>query len=285
MKEFAIITNKYRDEKGKLAGMIATYIRQQGGNCAVFHNVDEATGEYRIVSQSEIPENLECVITIGGDGTLLHAAKDLKGRDVLFIGVNKGNLGFLAEIHQDEIKQGIDRLMSGRFNVECRMMLSGEVYRNGKKVYAADVLNDIVIHRGGDLAVTLFDVFVNGQLLGKYTADGVILSTPTGSTAYNLSAGGPVARPDSKMILMTPICPHTMGNRSIIFSEQDTLEIHLGQTKQPNIELRKAIFDGDSIFDLLSGDVIRIKAAQEQTKIVKLDESSFLQAIKDKLGD
>ncbi len=285
MKEFAIITNKYRDEKGKLTEKIVQYIKQKGGNCTVLNNIDENTGKYRIISQEETPDNLECVITIGGDGTLLHAAKDLKGRDVLFVGINKGNLGFLAEIHQDEIKRGIDRLIDDQFNVECRMMLNGGVYRNGKKIYSGDVLNDIVIHRGGDLAVTCFEVYVNGQLLGEYTADGVILSTPTGSTAYNLSAGGPVARPDSQMILMTPICPHTIGNRSIIFAKQDVLEIHIKKAKQPNVELRKAVFDGDGIVDLISGDFIRVKAAEEQTKIVKLDEGSFLQAIKDKLGD
>lgn len=285
MKKYAIITNKYKDEKEQLAKQISDYIIRKGGECSRFNNVDDVTGEYRVVNHKDLPEDVECVITIGGDGTLLHAAKDLKSKDVVFIGVNRGTLGFLAEMHQDKIEEAIDRLFEDDFNVESRMMLEGEVLRNGEVVYSGNVLNEIVIHRGGDFAVTMLDVFVNHQLLGKYTADGVILATPTGSTAYNLSAGGPVARPDSKMIIMTPICPHTIGNMSIIFSEKDCLEIVVGPAKHPKIERRNVSFDGDSIFDIVSGDLIRVKKAKEETKIAKLDDSSFLQAIKDKIGD
>ncbi len=285
MKKYAIITNKYKDEKEQLARQISDYIVAKGGECSLFNNVDDETGEYRIVNHMDLPEDVECVITVGGDGTLLHAAKDLKSKDVVFIGVNKGTLGFLAEIHQDQMEEAVDRLFADDFHVESRMMLEGEVIRQGKVVYSGNVLNEIVIHRGGDFAVTTLDVFVNNQLLGKYKADGIILATPTGSTAYNLSAGGPVAMPDSKMILLTPICPHTIGNMSIIFSKKDVFEICVGQAKHPKIERRNVSFDGDSIFDIISGDIIRVRKAKEETKIAKLDDSSFLQAIKDKIGD
>ena len=130
-----------------------------------------------------------------------------------------------------------------------------------------------------------FDVFVNGQLLGKYHADGIILSTPTGSSAYNLSAGGPIARPDSHMILLTPICPHTMANRSILLSRHDEIAVEIRPGRKPKEEKRKLSFDGDGVFDILPGDIIRIGEAKETTKIAKLDEESFLQVIKDKLGD
>lgn len=285
MKNFAIITNRFKDEKNILANKIADYIMSKGGVCSIHNIVDETSQKFREINVNEVSENLECVITIGGDGTLLHAAKDLESRDVSFIGVNKGMLGFLAEISHDELKESIERLLSDDFNVESRMMLNGEIIRNGKIIYSENVLNDIIIHRGEDMAVITFDVYVNGQLLGKYTADGLILATPTGSTAYNLSAGGPLARPDSHMIIMTPICPHSIGNRSIIFSEEDVMEVHIGPAKQPNKECRKVCFDGDSVEDIVTGDVIRIQSAKEQTKIIKLNESSFLQAIKDKLGD
>lgn len=147
------------------------------------------------------------------------------------------------------------------------------------------MLNDIVIHRGGDMAISNFDVYVNGQLLGKFQADGIILSTPTGSTAYNLSAGGPVARPDSHMIILTPICPHSIGTRSILLSRNDEIEVIIGPSRTPNEENRKIAFDGDGIFNIVSEDRIRIYEAVETTEIAKLDEGSFLQVIKDKLGD
>lgn len=285
MKNFCIITNSYKDEKGELATQISEYIINAGGNCAVYDNVDSKTGDYRIIDVKDMPENLEGVITIGGDGTLLHAAKDLRTLDVVFIGVNKGAVGFLAEISLDEIEQSIDRLLKDEFNVESRMMLKGEVIRDKQVICTSTVLNDVVVHRGGDMAVSNYDVYVNDHVLGNFVGDGVILSTPTGSTAYNLSAGGPVARPDSQMIIMTPICSHTIGNRSILLSKNDEIEVVIGKSRTPNEEQRKLAFDGDGIFNIISGDRIKISKSEETTKIAKLDEGSFLQVIKDKLGN
>lgn len=285
MKNFCIITNSYKDEKGALANIISEYIKNEGGNCIICDNVNEKTGSYRVIDEKKMPVELECVIAIGGDGTLLHAAKDLLNLDVVFIGVNKGAVGFLAEISLDEIEKSIDRLMRDEFNVESRMMLKGEVIRDNQVVHTSTVLNDIVIHRGGDISISNYDVYVNGHLLGKFSADGIILSTPTGSTAYNLSAGGPVARPDSHMIILTPICSHAIGNRSVLLSKNDEIEVVIGKSRTPNEEQRKLAFDGDGIFNIVSGDRIRISKASEETKIAKLDEGSFLQVIKDKLGN
>ena len=284
MKKFCVVTNSYKDKQLKIAHVISDYIYAHGGTCMIIDNVDEETGDFKILSVDEVPEGTECVISIGGDGTLLHAAKDLNDLDAVFVGVNKGTLGFLAEISPDEISSSLDKLLNNQFHIESRMMLQGDVRRDNKVVYSSVVLNDIVIHRGDELAITDYDVFVNGDMLGTYQADGVILSTPKGSTAYNLSAGGPVARPDSHMIMLTPICPHTLGNRSIIFSRNDKIEVRIGQCRTPNEERRKAAFDGDGIFNIISGDVICICEAEKATKIAKIDEGSFLQAIKDKLN-
>lgn len=283
MRNFCIVTNSYKDENCKLANKTAEYIVNAGGTCIIKNNVDVQTGDFRVIGKEEMPENLECVITIGGDGTLLHAAKDLRKMDVVFIGINKGTLGFLAEISPEEIETALQKLMSDEFNVETRMMLRGEVIRNGESVFTSKVLNDIIVHRGGDITVSEYNVYVNGHLLGKFLADGIILSTPTGSTAYNLSAGGPVARPDSHMIILTPICPHTISNRSILLSRSDEIEIEIGECKKPNEENRKLAFDGDCIYNIISGDRIKVSEAVETTEIAKLDDGSFLQVIKDKL--
>lgn len=284
MKKFCVVTNSYKDKQLKIANEISDYIYKNGGKCIIIDNVDSNTGDFKILSVQDVPEDVECVISIGGDGTLLHAAKDFIDLDAVFVGVNKGTLGFLAEISPDEINTALDKLLNNQFQIESRMMLYGEVRRSGTIVYSSIVLNDIVIHRGDDLAITDYEVMVNGDLLGTYQADGIILSTPTGSTAYNLSAGGPVARPDSHMIMLTPICPHTLANRSIIFSKNDKIEVKIGQCRTPNAERRKAAFDGDGIFNIISGDVICICGAEKAAKIAKIDEGSFLQAIKDKLN-
>ena len=284
MKKFCIVTNSYKDKKLKTAQAISDYIDKHNGDCVIIDNVDADTGEFKVLSIDEVPKDTQCVISIGGDGTLLHAAKDLIDLDAVFVGVNKGTLGFLAEISPDEINLALDKLLNDQFQIESRMMLQGVVKREGKIVYSSVVLNDIVIHRGDELAITDYDVFVNGDILGTYHADGIILSTPTGSTAYNLSAGGPVARPDSHMIMLTPICPHTLSNRSLILSRHDHIEVKVGQCRTPNEERRKAAFDGDGIFNIVSEDIICISESQKATKIAKIDEGSFLQAIKDKLN-
>lgn len=285
MKYFGIITNSYKDTNHVIANDICEYINNNGCVCSIYDTVDGKDGTFRVIDTKEVPENIQCIITIGGDGTLLHAAKDFSALNVVFIGVNKGAVGFLAEISLDDIKKSIDRLIKDEFKVESRMMLRGQVIRNDEVVFNSTVLNDIVIHRGADMAISSYDVFVNGQLLGQFNGDGIVLATPTGSTAYNLSAGGPVARPNSHMIILTPICSHTFGSRSILLAEDDEIEVVIGKSRTPNTEQRKIAFDGDGIFDIISGDIIRINKADETTNIVKLDEGSFLQVIKDKLGN
>ena len=260
------------------------YLTDKGADCTIIDNVDDKTGEFKVLNKNELPANLECAISIGGDGTLLHAAKDLLDMDIVFVGVNKGTLGFLAEISPENLYDALDRLLDDKFNVESRMMLKGEIIRDRECIYTSTVLNDIVVHRGADLAISDYDVYVNGQMLGSYHADGLIFATPTGSTAYNLSAGGPVARPDSHMIMLTPICPHTLANRSILLSSNDSIEVKIGQCRAYNDETRVVAFDGDGIFKVVSGDIIRISKAISTTEIVKLDEGSFLQVIKDKLN-
>ena len=284
MKVFGVVTNSYRDIKLNTAKKVCEYLTDKGADCTIIDNVDDKTGEFKVLNKNELPANLECVISIGGDGTLLHAAKDLLDMDIVFVGVNKGTLGFLAEISPENLYDALDRLLDDKFNVESRMMLKGEIIRDRECIYTSTVLNDIVVHRGADLAISDYDVYVNGQMLGSYHADGLIFATPTGSTAYNLSAGGPVARPDSHMIMLTPICPHTLANRSILFSSNDSIEVKIGQCRAYNDETRVVAFDGDGIFKVVSGDIIRISKAISTSEIVKLDEGSFLQAIKDKLN-
>lgn len=285
MKKFCVITNSYKDEKCHLATEVSNYIIRNGGSCVVIDSVDEFTGAYRTISENEIPKGVECAIAIGGDGTLLHTAKDFENLDIVFVGINKGNMGFLTEIGPKDWEESIYKLLNNEFEIEPRMMLNGIVKRGEDVIYNGNVLNDIVIHRGDALAISDYNVYVNGKFLVKYQADGLILSTPTGSSAYNLSAGGPVAEPTSELIILTPICPHSFGSRSIIFTKKDHIVVEIGITRTPNVEKRKIAFDGDKDVAVISGDNIEISVASVATKIARLDQESFIQVIKDKLGD
>ena len=175
--------------------------------------------------------------------------------------------------------------MRGDYEVEERMMLSGTVYR-GNQVIGSDLaLNDIVIGREGPLRVVRFKNFVNNEYLNSYNADGIILSTPTGSTGYSLSVGGPIVSPSGTMIIMTPIAPHTLNSRSIVFPAEDVITVEVGKGRHEDQEKAVAAFDGDAVIHLVTGDRIVIRRAEEKTKILKLNHLSFVEVIRQKMRD
>lgn len=283
MKKFCIITNSRKDNDKETASKAKEYLEKNGCEVVVFDNVDAVTNEYISIDPKDIPDKTECIITVGGDGTLLHAARALKNLDSIFVGLNKGSLGFLAEISTDDMEESLNRLINDEFKVEDRMMLRATLIRDGEEVTKSNVLNDVVIHRGAEISISNYNVHVNGTMLSTYLADGIIVATPTGSTAYNLSAGGPLARPDSHLMIMTPICSHRLGTRSIIFSKNDTIEIEIGEDRKYDDEARCLSLDGDKVIRVCVGDIIRIEAASNSTKIAKLDDSSFVQYVREKI--
>ncbi len=283
MKKFCVITNSRKDNDKETASKAKKYLESNGCEVIVFDNVDAVTNEYISIDPKDIPDNTECIITVGGDGTLLHAARGLKNLDCIFVGLNKGSLGFLAEISTDNMEDSLQRLIDDNFKVEDRMMLRATLYRGDEELLHSNVLNDVVIRRGAEISISNYNVYVNGDLLSTYQADGIIVATPTGSTAYNLSAGGPLARPDSHLMVMTPICSHRLGTRSIIFSKNDTIEIEIGEDRKFDDESRVCSLDGDKKIELQVGDKIKIEAASNSTKIAKLDDSSFVQYVREKI--
>ena len=280
MKNFCIVSNSYKDKELNLAKKTSEYIKLKGGKCYLADNVDITTGDFRVLDANEFPKDTECVISIGGDGTLLHTAKDLMKLDVVFVGVNKGTLGFLAEISPENVESAIDRLMDDRFNVESRMMLKGEIIRDNNVIYESTVLNDIVIHRAADMAITRYEVFVNGQLLGNFEADGIILSTPTGSTAYNLSAGGPIVAPSASQIMITPICPHSIYSRAVIVADTDAVQIKTNNYDGTTLEL---VVDGQMKMNITPMHFIEVRKAPYTTKLIKLSDLHFFEILRKKI--
>ena len=243
-------------------------------------------GEYHYTDPALIPEDTQCILVLGGDGTLLQAARDVVHREIPMLGINLGTLGFLAEIDKTSIYTALDKLFADDYEIEERMMLTGTVWR-GDKITGQDVaLNDIVISRvGPPLRVIGFNNYVNDGYLNSYNADGIIIATPTGSTGYSLSCGGPIIAPNAAMTVMTPIAPHTLNTRSLIFPEDDVITVELGEGRRQIQENGLASFDGDVEVPMSTGDRIVIKKASVSVKILKLNHLSFVEVLRQKMSN
>lgn len=284
MEAFYIITNPTKDIDLKTAHFIRDYLEGKGKKCVV-----DAGGEKNLkegyTDKSKVGADIDCVIVLGGDGTMLQAAVDLSERDIPFLGINLGTLGFLAEVNVSDIESALDQLLRGEYQIENRMMLYGLSYQNDTIKDNARALNDIVITRKGSLQIIYFNIYVNGQFLHRYHADGIIVATPTGSTGYNLSAGGPIIDPKASMILITPVCPHSMHNRSIVLSPEDEITVEIESGREGNVQEVEAIFDGSHKVALSTGEKIEIKRSDKTTGIVKLSQVSFLEILHRKMKD
>ena len=284
MEHFYIIANSEKPESVTLRDKIVGYLNRRGKTCSYQENAQPSENHaYSFTDPARVPEDIDAVLVLGGDGTVIQAARDLARRDVPFLGINVGTLGYLTEVEASEYGQALDTLIRGEYYLEKRMMRCGEVFTEEGKTYAGKALNDIVISRQGVLRVVNFQIFVNGRYLNSYNADGMIISTPTGSTGYNLSAGGPIVEPGAEMLLITPICPHTLNARSIVLSGHDQVEIVIGPGRKMEKDRAVATFDGDTEIGLVSGERVKIRRSIHATKLIKLNDQSFLEVLSRKL--
>lgn len=278
MKHFFVIANKAKDPECCYTDRIYSYLRKHGAQVSCLVNGQET-------EPVRVPEGIECAIVLGGDGTLLKAARDLMEQEIPLLGVNLGTLGYLAEVEIGNIEPALDKLLCGDYTKEVRMMLSGDVFREGKSVVHDFALNDIVISRCGSLQILHFHIYVNGRFLNGYGADGMIVATPTGSTGYNMSAGGPIVEPGASLILLTPICPHTLNTRSIVLSPDDEVVIEIPEGRERRVQEVEASFDGSHRVVLRTGDKIVIQKASKTTEILKLNTESFLEVLHKKMSE
>lgn len=284
MNKFYVIANSQKDMDFAMADKISEYIIAKGGTCVCQkRDIGKEGIKYNSADASLIPEGTECVIVLGGDGTLIQAARDLSSINVPVFGINIGTLGYLTEIDMEQAFPAIDRIMADEYSIDTRMILRGRVYRGDDKLYSDIALNDIVINRMGSLKIINFDIFVNGEYLITYPADGLIVSTPTGSTAYNLSAGGPIVRPQTDCIVMTPVCPHVLNKSSVIFGGEDVLEVRMTQSRS-GVEERVVTFDGTDYINLVSGDRIVISRSDTRASLIRIGKHNFLQILRNKLS-
>lgn len=282
MKHFLIITNAFKDKNLKLTNEIKGYIEKKGGSCQCFTSTGD-DAKHAAPEADAIAQETECVLVLGGDGTLIRAASKLVEQNMALIGVNLGTLGYLCELEESNVFAAVDELMEEHYTVEKRMMLCGYGIKQSEKTERKVALNDIVIHRTGALSVVNLIVFVNGEYLNTFRADGIIISTPTGSTGYNMSAGGPIVDPKASMIIITPINAHNLNSRSIVIGAEDEVMIEIGERRSQKDETVEVSFDGDNAVGLEVGDKFLIRKADSTTRICKLNNMSFLEILRKKM--
>ena len=285
MRNFFIITNHIKDPDLAKTGRIREIITGCGGRCSIYDSAAEGSGKKmaRYTDPALVPEDTECVLVLGGDGTLLNAARDLKETDYPLLGINLGTLGYLAEIEMNNAADALKRVMDDQYFTEQRMMLSGKVMRGDRLLMEDTALNDIVIGRRGHLRVVRFDVYVGETFLCAYRADGVILSTATGSTGYSLSAGGPIVSPDAFLILMTALAPHSLNSRTVVLPKDVTVCVELGEDRAGGEGGAEVTFDGDVSMRLNSGDKVFIRRSELVTSLVRVHHTSFVEVLSRKM--
>lgn len=281
MKNFLIATNFIKDENLILTSKIENYIAMHGGKShRVIGDIDK-----NLSYTLDKKEQFDCIVALGGDGTILKVSRDLRDLQIPIVGVNLGTLGFLAEVEPDQIFAVLDRLMADDFEMEERMNISGSIYKAGSDtpVLQDIALNDIVVSRAGFSRVIGLKIYVNGRVMDIYEADGVIISTPTGSTGYNLSAGGPIVCPKTNIMIVTPISPHSLTSKSIVFSSADEIVVEVLKMRKAQEEEAIVNFDGQQGTQLSPGDRIVIHKADTVTRMVKLLDVSFYEVLREKI--
>ncbi|MFW5431490.1 MAG: NAD(+) kinase [Methylophilaceae bacterium] len=224
----------------------------------------------------QIGKKADLVIVMGGDGTMLSVARALKDSAIPLVGINRGRFGFLTDLRAEEMLQEIDAILAGEYQTESRMILSASVYRDGKVIHQNHAFNDIVLKSG--LRLIELEVNIDGKFVHKQRSDGLILSTPTGTTAYSLSAGGPILHPNLEAIALIPICPHTLSNRPIAVSNDAKIEITLMQVDDAKIS-----FDGQFQLNLALGDCVKVARAKENVTLLHPSDYCYYEMLRNKL--
>jgi NAD+ kinase len=271
--KIGVVANRRKAGVEDVLERLRLWAKKSGVNVVLLGEGDPSADEEKDL------DHLDFVVTLGGDGTLLRAARLVGERETPLLGVNLGSLGFLTEVGAGELEAGLSALAGGDYSLEARMKLAGTIRSPGRKEVCFSALNDAVITRAGATRIGHFQTYLGSGLISRYTADGLILSTPTGSTAYNLSAGGPLVSPTMRLILMTPICPHTLGMRPLILPEAE--QVHVEFT-EPGEELRLTV-DGQESFVLTSDAVVRVTASAHSTRLLRTGGAEFYDVLRRKL--
>lgn len=282
MAKFGIISNLTRDKGLKLTSEVIEWLENR--NCSVLLSEIVASKLNKIdlgYSQDEIYTNSDYLIVLGGDGTLLGAARKAAEKEIPIIGVNIGHLGFITEVEKEDTFFALEKIINNDFAIQERILLEVAIVRNGEKGESIYCLNDVGICKGALSKMIALNAYSNNDFIDRYHADGLVIATPTGSTAYSLSAGGPIVSPEIGVIIVTPICPHTLYSRSIILSDEKKVVVEV--LDDPEEVLLSC--DGQKGIKLNNMDKVFINKAPHNVKLIKLSNRSFFDVLRNKLRE
>ena len=277
MNKFLIAANSDKDINLNLSNKISEYLLEKNAESVIVSDVERDYDGIHI--KEEFMNGVQAVIVLGGDGTMLRAAHGIGTHNVPLLGINLGTLGFLTEVEEVNVYKALDRLLNDDYRIERRMMIEGKVR---DKVYNS--LNDIVISRAGFSRIIGLNIYVTEQLLDTYEADGVIVSTPTGSTGYSLSAGGPIVSPKSRAIVVTPISPHSLTAKSVVFDSSDRIKVEIVKKRKTQQTEAIVSFDGENNMELSAGDIVTAGISSREISLIKMYDVNFYSVLRDKIG-
>lgn len=280
IKKVGIVANIEKVKIARHAKSLKEWLEEKNTEVFLEAQIASKMGVRSGLKWDELASKSQLLVVLGGDGTMLHAARHVAKHGIPILGINMGSFGYLTEVNLNEMHLALELILGGKFVAEKRMMLDVAI-KHGKTITnAGDVLNDVVINRGNLSRITELETSVDDEYLTTYKGDGLIISTPTGSTAYSLSAGGPIVFPSKDLIIINPICPHTLTNRPIIFPQDSNLKITLwSKGRGATLTL-----DGQESYQIESGDVVIIKKSKYVTKLVLSPHRSYWEILRSKLG-
>lgn len=280
LKKVGVYAKKNHPDAEQLALTICDRLKLANIEVLLEDSLAEQIGQVNGYAEEEIPAEVDLIIVLGGDGTLISVARKVGELNVPILGINLGRLGFLTEVTRDELPEMLERIIREEYEVSDRMMLDAIIHRDGKEVGKYTVLNDVVINKGALARIIDMETYVDGSHLSTYKADGLIISTPTGSTGYNLAAGGPIVFPEINSLVISPICPHMLTNRPIMVWSRSVIEIKI------NFEDDVVFFtaDGQVGRKLLPGDVVEVRRSESRTRLVISPSKDYFEILRTKLS-
>jgi NAD+ kinase len=280
-----VVIKPQQEEAVKTLCSLFTWLNERGIKLITEPSIEHDSVEQDIgctiptASRDEMAEQVDLIIVLGGDGTMLSAARMINHKEVPVLGVNFGRLGYLAEFRDEEIVPALEMIFTGDYRVDKRVMLDVEIMRGDEQIGTGRVLNDVVINKAALARIIEIEARFDGLYVNLFRADGLIVSTPTGSTAYNLSAGGPIVYPSMNAVVVTPICPFTMSNRPIVVPDEATIELNLRTDDEEAI----VTLDGQTGFPLQTEDRVLIRKSKTTFNIVQPTNRNYFDVLRDKL--
>lgn len=285
IRRIGIILKPHQPDALRTICDLATWVAERGIELVGGPEIERESIEHQTgcavqeVPPEQLPDIVDLILVLGGDGTMIATARMLGDREVPVLGVNYGGLGYLAEFRIEELYVALESILTGDYRLDQRVMLAVQLIRGKEQITASRVLNDVVINKSALARIIEIEAYMNSQFVNSFRADGLIVSTPTGSTAYNLSAGGPIIYPSMKTVVITPICPFTLSNRPIVVPDESTIELIL-KTENQDVALT---LDGQVGFPLKAEDRVVISKSHTTFKLVQPASRNYFEVLRDKL--